>query len=232
MIVDSSSHRIKTFETPFYEKPEIEEISETPQTIEKVIVDKERPIIIAPPSITVEAEDYMTNVSYGVATAIDASGIKAILNNAPDYFLPGITTITWIAFDNIGYDSNTTQTITVKTCGHDSSFYNVIRGTEGDDIIQGTDSADLIFGMSGDDLISGGGGDDCIFGGSGNDIITGDDGDDSIRGNHGTDVLRGNSGSDVIYSISNNDLLDGGEHSDRCYYPPGVSSITVLNCEE
>ena len=81
----------------------------------------------------------MTVVSYGEATATDASGIKAILNNAPDYFLPGITTITWIAFDNIGYDSNTTQTVTVKTCGHDTSFYNVIRGTEGDDVIQGTD---------------------------------------------------------------------------------------------
>ena len=31
LIVDSSSHRIKTFETPFYEKPDVEETSETPQ---------------------------------------------------------------------------------------------------------------------------------------------------------------------------------------------------------
>ena len=232
LIADSSSHRIKTFETPFYEKPVLEEISEIPEIIEEIFVDKERPVIIAPPSLTVEAEDYETIVSYGEATAIDASGIKTILNNAPDFFNPGITTITWIAFDNTGYDSNTTQTVTVKTCGHDTSFYNVIYGTDGDDVLQGTDAADLIFGMSGDDHISGGNGNDCIFAGPGNDIVNGDDGDDSIRGNSGSDVLKGNSGSDAIYSISYNDLIDGGEHFDRCYYSPDASNLTIMNCEE
>ena len=232
LIVDSASHTIKIFETPFYEKPVIVESSETPQIIEEIYVDKEWPIIIAPPSITVEAEDYRTIVSYGEATATDASGIKAILNNAPDYFLPGKTTITWIAFDNTGYDSNTTQTVTVKACGHDTSLYNIIYGTEGDDIIQGTDAADLIFGMGGDDVISGGDGNDCIFGGPGNDIVTGDAGDDSIRGNSGSNVLRGNAGSDAIYSVFYNDLLDGGENFDRCYYSPDASSVTLLNCEE
>ena len=178
LIVDSASHTIKSFETPFYEKPDVVESSENHPIFEEIFVDNQKPVILVPPSITVEAEDYRTIVSYGEATATDASGIKAILNNAPDSFLPGKTSIMWIAFDNVGYESHTTQTITVKTCGQDSSFYNVIYGTESDDVLQGTNLPDLIFGMSGNDVISGGDGDDCIFGGAGDDTVTGDAGDD------------------------------------------------------
>ena len=233
LIVDSLSHNIQFFETPFYTEPPVEDIDELPQIIEEQsLIDQQMPVIIAPESLIVEASDFMTAVSYGQATATDASGIKAILNNAPEKFSPGVTTIIWIAFDNVGYTSNTSQTVTVKTCGNDHSVYNIIHGTEGDDVLLGTDADDLIFGLSGDDVISGGKGNDCIFGGSGNDVISGDDGNDSIRGNLGSDMLRGNSGSDVIYSSSNNDVIDGGLNFDRCYVSENTSNVTLLNCEE
>ncbi|MBA4718063.1 MAG: hypothetical protein HRO68_02760 [Nitrosopumilus sp.] len=168
-----------------------------------------------------------TVVSFGEATATDESGIKAIINNAPDAFSPGVSTIIWIAFDNAGYSSSTSQTITVNTCGNTYSDYNLIEGTQGDDVIQGTDGDDLIFGLAGDDVISGGGGNDCIFGGYGDDIISGDD---TIKGNSGHDILNGQSGNDLIYT--NSDVIDGGADLDRCYPSTNSQSDLLLNCEE
>ena len=227
-IVDSAKHKIKSFETSFYIAPEIVESVDVP--IEKPKKDQTKPEIIAPISFEVEAEDMLTSVSYGEATATDDSGIKQIINNAPSAFHPGITNIIWIAFDNAGHSSSAYQTITVKTCGNVYSDYNLIEGTEGDDVIHGTDADDLIFGLAGNDLISGGGGNDCIFGGYGDDIISGDDGNDTIRGNTGHDILKGNTGTDVIYADSGSDVIDGGDNNDRCY-PSGPNDL-LLNCEE
>ncbi len=168
---------------------------------------------------------------YGEATATDDSGIKAIINNAPDAFSPGRYTITWVAFDNNGFSSNTSQTITVKTCGNTHSDYNIIKGTQGDDIIKGTDGDDLIFGFAGNDIISGGTGNDCIFGGFGDDTIFGGDGDDVIKGNSGNDILKGQLGNDIIYSNSGSDVIDGGDDSDRCYSPTDSRNDLLLNCE-
>jgi Ca2+-binding RTX toxin-like protein len=170
-------------------------------------------------------------VSIGEATATDDSGIKVIINNAPEAFSIGINNVVWIAFDNSGHSSNTSQRITVNACGHNYSDYNLIQGTIGDDVIQGTDGDDLIFGLAGNDLISGGNGNDCIFGGYGDDIISGNDGNDTIKGNPGNDILKGQSGTDVIYSNSGSDVIDGGTNSDRCY-PSDSHSDLLLNCEE
>jgi len=232
LVVDSANHKIKSFETEFYEKPVIVDSIEVPdEIIEDSPIDKTKPVIIAPISLEVEATDMLTVVSYGEATATDESGIKAIINNAPDAFSPGISTIIWVAFDNVGYSSSTSQTITVKTCGNIYSDYNIIEGTQGDDVIQGTDGDDLIFGLAGNDVISGGQGNDCIFGGYGDDIISGDDGDDTIKGNSGNDVLKGQSGNDLIYSNSGSDVIDGGVGADRCYAPTDSQSDLLLNCE-
>ncbi len=228
-VVDSLKHKIQSFETPFYVEPENVFIIEAP-IVEEPKEDQTKPEIIAPVSLVVEAEDMLTMVPIGMATATDDSGIKTIINNAPEAFLPGQTNIIWIAFDNAGHSSSAYQTITVKTCGNSYSDYNLIEGTQGDDVIQGTDGDDLIFGLAGNDLISGGGGNDCIFGGFGDDIISGNDGDDTIKGNSGHDILKGESGVDVIYSNSGSDVIDGGENHDRCY--PLDSSDILLDCEE
>jgi Ca2+-binding RTX toxin-like protein len=231
LIVDSANHKIQSFETEFYVKPVIvDSIEISDEVIEESPIDKTKPVIIAPVSLEVEATDFLTTVSFGEATATDESGIKAIIHNAPDAFSIGVSTIIWVAFDNVGYSSSTSQTITVKTCGNIYSDYNVIEGTQGDDVIFGTDGDDLIFGLAGNDVISGGAGNDCIFGGHGDDIISGDDGDDTIRGNSGHDILKGESGIDVIYSNSGSDVIDGGADTDRCY--PDSESDLLLNCEE
>jgi len=232
LVVDSANHKIKSFETTFYEKPVIIDSIEVPdEIIEEPTIDKTWPVIIAPISLEVEATDFLTVVSFGEATATDESGIKAIINNAPEAFSPGISTIVWVAFDNVGYSSTTSQTITVKTCGNTYSDYNIIEGTQGDDVIVGTDGDDLIFGLAGDDIISGGNGNDCIFGGYGDDIISGGDGDDTIKGNSGNDILQGQSGKDLIYSNSGSDVIDGGADTDRCYTPTNSHSDLLLNCE-
>lgn len=232
LVVDSANHKIKSFETTFYEKPVIADSVEIPdEIVEDLLPDQTNPIIIAPPSLEVEAEDMLTAVLYGEATATDESGIKVIINSAPDVFRIGVTTIIWVAFDNSGYNSNTSQTITVKTCGNFYSDYNLITGTQGDDVIQGTDGDDLIFGLAGNDIIFGGKGNDCIFGGFGDDIISGGDGDDTIKGNSGNDILKGQSGNDLIYGNSGSDNIDGGDGTDRCYSTTGSQNDLLLNCE-
>ena len=229
LIVDSANHKIQSFETEFYEEPEIDS-AVVPDEIIEDSSDVIKPVIIAPASLIVEAVDLLTPVSFGEASASDESGIKAIINNAPDAFALGVSTIIWAAFDNTGYSSTALQTITVKTCGGVYSDYNLIEGTMGDDIIQGTPGDDLIFGLAGDDTISGSLGNDCIFGGLGDDIIFGDDGNDMINGNAGDDILKGGPGVDIIYGNSGSDLVDGGSGSDRCY--TDSQSDSLLNCEE
>jgi len=231
LVVDSANHTVKSFETPFYEKPVIVDSVKVPDVVEDLSPDQTYPVIIAPPSLEVEATGMLTVVLYGEATATDESGIKAIINSAPEAFRIGVTTITWVAFDNTGYHSTASQTITVKTCGNTYSDYNLIEGTQGDDVIQGTDGDDLIFGLAGNDIISGGEGNDCIFGGFGDDTISGDDGNDTIKGNSGNDILEGRSGNDLIYANSGSDVIDGGAGTDRCYSPTDSQNDRLLNCE-
>ena len=230
LIIDSSSHTIQLFETSFYEEPEISYFV-APEVMIHLPQDQTKPVIIAPPSLVVEAEDMLTSISIGEATATDDSGIEVIVNNAPEAFFIGVHNIVWIAFDTSGHSSNTYQRVTVNACGHNYSDYNIIQGTDGDDVIQGTDGDDLIFGLEGNDLISGGNGHDCIFGGHGDDIISGNNGNDTIKGNSGNDILKGQSGNDIIYSNFGSDVIDGGTNSDRCY-PSDSHSDLLLNCEK
>ncbi len=229
-VVDSLKHKIQSFKTPFYVEPEIVAFVEVP-VVEDPPEDQTKPEIIAPISLEVEAEDMLTTVSYGKATATDASGIKEIINNAPEAFPPGITNIIWIAFDNAGHSSNVYQTINVKTCGKAYSDYNLIEGTQGYDVINGTDGDDLIFGLAGNDLIFGGLGNDCIFGGFGNDTIFGGPGNDVIFGNDGNDTINGGFGIDLLYAGPGSDELDGNYDHDRCYTSDANGDL-LLNCEE
>lgn len=229
LIVDPSTHKIQVFETEFYEPPE-EAIIYFEPVIEREVTDQTKPEIIAPESVIVEATGRLTSVNIGNANASDASGIKAVINNAPELFSPGISNVLWIAFDNSGHTSTAYQTVNVVACGKNVSDYNFIEGTEHNDVIVGTDGDDLIFGLSGDDVISGGAGNDCIYGGSGNDIISGNDGDDVLKGNDGDDVLKGDAGDDIIYSHLGSDVLDGDANLDRCY--PSSETDVLISCEE
>ena len=229
LVVDSPTHKIQSFKTEFYEESETSYFV-APKSLIHAPRDQIKPVVTAPSSMIIEAEDLLTHVDIGTATATDDSGIKVIINNAPEVFSPGITNIVWIAFDNNGHSSNTSQRVTVNACGQNYSDYYMIRGTIGDDVIQGTPGNDLIFGLAGNDVISGGEGDDCIFGGEGDDVISGNAGDDTIKGNSGNDILKGQFGNDVIYANSGSDVIDGGANIDRCYFS-NPDSDSLLNCE-
>ena len=232
LVVDSAAHTVKSFETPFYDETKIVQTTEiiVPEITEGYEFDDIDPIIMAPSDIKLEATDLFTPVPIGDAIADDSqSGIKAILNNAPEKFSLGISKVTWIAFDNAGNTAEDYQNITVFACGNVYSDYNLIVGTDENDVLQGTSGDDLIFGLEGNDIISGLEGNDCIFGGEGDDIVYGNDGYDTINGNGGHDVLKGDSGFDIIYGGSGSDVLDGGSETDNCY--DSLENI-ILNCNE
>jgi Ca2+-binding RTX toxin-like protein len=231
LVVDSGSHKVKSFETPFYTEPEVVDVIKiiAPEIIQNYPDDEINPTIMAPSDLVLDATDLYTPVSIGDAIAADSgSGIRAILNNAPELFSLGVHKVIWIAFDNAGNTAETYQTVTISACGNAYSDYNKIVGTVEDDILQGTSSDDLIFGLSGDDIISGLDGNDCIFGGDGDDVIYGNDGYDTIFGNDGNDILKGQSGYDVIYGHLGMDVLDGGSENDICY---DSDKDLLLNCE-
>ena len=234
LIVDSAAHKIKSFETPFYVEPKVTEIIEIlePEITENFSTDKINPTIMAPSDLVLEATDLFTPVSIGDAIAFDAdSGIKAILNNAPETFSLGVSKVTWIVFDNAGNTAESYQTITILACGNIYSNYNMIVGTNDDDFLQGTSTNDLIFGLDGNDIIYGASGNDCIFGGNDDDIIYGNEGDDTIYGASGNDVLKGQSGLDVIYGQSGTDMIDGGSNYDGCYDTDDFVDDVTINCE-
>ena len=232
LVVDSANHTIKSFETKFYIPPTLNPVAEIPSKVAvDLSSDKTKPVLVIPNSLEVEATGMFTVVSYGNATATDENGINTIISNAPEKFPPGITNITWVAFDKAGNVSSGSQTITVKTCGNSPSVYNMITGTDGDDVISGTHGNDLIFGLSGNDFILGETGDDCIFAGSGDDVVNAGLGNDVLKGNDGNDVLKGNDGRDILFGNNGDDVLDGGDHFDECYSSDRSESDIMLNCE-
>ena len=230
LAVDSDTHTIKSFETPFYVEPEtIPTVQTASEIIEDYTYDKINPTIMPPSDMILDATDLFTHVSIGEAIAADSqSGINIILNDSPEFFSLGVNKVTWTAFDNAGNSAEAYQTITINACGHAYSDYNVIVGTDSDDFLQGMAGNDLIFGLNGDDVISGLEGNDCIFGGEGDDVIYGNDGHDTINGNSGNDILKGQSGFDVIYGESGMDVIDGGYENDACY---DSGDNLIVNCE-
>ncbi len=234
LIIDSASHKVQSFETPFYVEPIITEIIEIigPEIGDELSTDEINPTIMAPSDLILEATSLFTPVSIGDAIANDDnSGIRAILNNAPEEFSLGVNKVTWIAFDNAGNIAETYQTITILACGNVHSDYNLIVGSSEDDFLQGTSANDLIFGLDGNDFVSGADGNDCIFGGDGDDILYGDDGDDTIYGDDGNDVIKGHAGTDLIYGQSGLDVIDGGSNIDRCNISDSQNDL-IINCEE
>jgi Ca2+-binding RTX toxin-like protein len=77
--------------------------------------------------------------------------------------------------------------------------YQVIVGSEGDDLLVGSPGPDCIFGLGGNDVLRGRAGHDFLMGGPGDDNIHGGPGDDELHpGTGGADHLFGGAGSNQL----------------------------------
>jgi len=182
-------------------------------TTQKVsVVDTTAPALTIPADIIVDASDVETPISVGQANATDVTDPSpAITNDAPFAFPLGETIVTWTAVDKLGNSVSMTQKVTIQACGRPHTSYNIIIGTDDDDVIIGTDKADLIFGLGGNDIIYGGKGNDCIIGGDGNNILVGGDGNDTMIGGEGSNIMIGGSGKNTFRSLSDSDIIIDGE---------------------
>ena len=202
--------------------------SNVTQTI--TIKDSTAPELAIPDNVITNATDLNTVISFGNANATDLTDSSPkITNDAPDAFPIGETKVTWTVVDSFGNMESKTQTITVQACGKPESAYNVILGTDGDDILTGTSKADLIIGLAGDDIVNGDKGDDCILSGDGDDIVYGNEGTDYVNAGSGNDIIKGGSGDDYLITGAGTDVVDGGDDYDTCI--ASNDNDILLSCE-
>ena len=202
--------------------------SNVTQTI--TIKDSTAPELAIPDNVITNATDLNTVISFGNANATDLTDSSPkITNDAPDAFPIGETKVTWTVVDSFGNMESKTQTITVQACGKPESAYNVVLGTDGDDILTGTSKADLIIGLAGDDIITGDKGDDCILSGDGDDIVYGNEGTDYVNAGSGNDIIKGGSGDDYLITGAGTDVVDGGDDYDTCI--ASNDNDILLSCE-
>jgi Ca2+-binding RTX toxin-like protein len=122
-------------------------------------------------------------------------------------------------------------------------WFNVIRGTKGDDMVAGTVHRDLVLSFAGNDQITSAEGRDIVYAGRGNDTVDGgpqfdrifggpgDDalsaGDDGalIWGGYGNDTINaGNTGRNRLHGGPGNDTLNGGPQRDYLWGGRGVDN--------
>jgi Ca2+-binding RTX toxin-like protein len=107
-----------------------------------------------------------------------------------------------------------------------AGWFNVIRGTKGDDVLAGTANRDFILGLAGNDEISSGPGRDVVYGGKGNDTIGGGGGLDRLFGNAGDDTITAGNGRAVIWGGYGNDSLTAGPNGlSRLHGGPGDDTL-------
>jgi Ca2+-binding RTX toxin-like protein len=114
-------------------------------------------------------------------------------------------------------------------------WFNVIRGTSGNDVIAGTAQRDYILGLAGNDQISAAEGRDVAFGGRGDDTIDGGPGLDRLFGGPDVDHEFGGAGDDVLHALARDNQVDTldcgpGDH-DVAWLRAGENDVTV-NCEK
>jgi sugar lactone lactonase YvrE len=196
------------------------------------VIDTTAPTLSVPADIIVDAVSVATAISIGNANATDVTDPSpTITNDAPFAFILGENIVTWTSTDKLGNSVTMTQKVTVQACGKPHSYYNMILGTEEDDMITGTNLPDLIFALGGDDIVFGEKGNDCIFGGEGDDIIYGNEGNDNISGGEGTDVIKGLSGNDILNGGLGIDVIDGGDDTDSCNVNDQSKEDLIVKCE-
>ncbi|MFC2038223.1 hypothetical protein ACFLUG_00420 [Chloroflexota bacterium] len=83
-------------------------------TVLITVEDNVPPEVFPPDDISVISAESIS-LDIGTATATDAVGTVAIGSDMPDTYLPGVTTVTWTAYDAAGNCGTATQEITVQT---------------------------------------------------------------------------------------------------------------------
>ena len=87
-------------------------VAESSQVVS--IIDTTSPKLYAPSAKSIEATSEIENyVDFGIATASDEVGVTSILNDAPESFPLGLTTINWTASDEAGNTYSALQQIQV-----------------------------------------------------------------------------------------------------------------------
>ena len=93
-----------------------------------------------------------------------------------------------------------------------------LSGTTFRDIFRGTNGNNVFIGLEGDDLLQGRNGNDTLIGGVGDDELLGDEGDDTLMGGVGDDELFGGEGNDLLFGGFGDDIIDGGNDVDTVIY--------------
>jgi len=197
-----------------------------------MIIDESAPVLDIPNNIVLDAIALENVIVIGDASASDFVDENPIItNNAPEVFPLGETIVTWTATDESGNSASSTQNIIVQACGKAPSYYNLILGSNDDDLLLGTNMPDLIFSFYGDDIISADNGNDCILAGEGDDIVFGNEGNDNISGGPGNDIIKGQSGEDILKGGLGLDIADGGDDADVYRNIDESNNDLVLNFE-
>ncbi|MDC0052579.1 HYR domain-containing protein, partial [Candidatus Nitrosopelagicus sp.] len=131
-VTDTQGHRIQKFSTPLVqdsiiieeeqtlpletipESEKIETITSPLQPVNPIPNDFQKPTIMVPEDILIEASGPLTLINLGEAMATDESGIYSLTNNAPTSFPLGINTIIWTAVDGAGNMAIASQTVTIQ----------------------------------------------------------------------------------------------------------------------
>ncbi len=109
--------------------------------------------------------------------------------------------------------------------GAPDADWQVMIGTDEDDLIHGTSGPDQTNGYAGDDTILGDAAEDVIHGGAGDDLLSGGAGDDTLRGEDDNDVLFGDAGDDLLFGQNGEDRLQGGDGDDTAHGGAGDDTV-------
>ena len=138
----------------------------------------------------------------------------------------------WFAFS---FGGPSTITMTINT--NDSSNFENIAGSTGNDVFTGDGSANILLGGKGNDTLTGGAGDDTLYGGigqncSGTNLVNDKNFTVGIYYNHyyqgaGNDTLYGQAGNDTLYGQCQDDTLDGGTGADILHGGDGTDTFVI-----
>lgn len=133
-----------------------------------------------------------------------------------------------------------TQVLTVRLLqapgATESTGYDILDGTPGNDRFDALLGNDTVNGLGGDDEITGGPGFDLLLGGIGNDTLRGaenadtligGDGNDLLGGGKGVDSIDGGNGDDTLSGAAGGDTLIGGDGLDLVDYSAATDAVVV-----
>ena len=105
-----------------------------------------------------------------------------------------------------------------------ASWFNVIRGTRGDDVIAGTAGPDFVLSFAGIDQVTTGDGRDIVYAGKGNDTVDGGAQFDRLFGGPGNDRMH------AVFPDNQVDTIDCGAGYDVAFLNKNEHDLTD-DCE-